>query len=130
MCGDNAYMFGEDLEKQALVRIVKDSPLLQDWGEIEETTGQITMTTYDLYNLSVRRHSWKDITVLFDPCSQLHLVREDFSCFYYIPWRIQRAKKVFHCKDQVEGVFIRRTWSWTSEMCFCSSRNSGQESCH
>lgn len=30
MCGDNAYMFGEDLEKQALVRIVKDSPLLQD----------------------------------------------------------------------------------------------------
>jgi len=39
MCGDNVYMFGEDLEKQALERIVRDSPLLRDWGEIEETTG-------------------------------------------------------------------------------------------
>jgi len=93
MCGDNVYMFGEDLEKQALVRIVKDSPLLQDWGEIEETTGQITMTTYDLYNLSVGRHSWKDITVLFDPCSQLHLVREDFSRFYYASLENPKSEK-------------------------------------
>jgi len=30
MCGDNVDMFGEDLEKQALERIVRDSPLLRD----------------------------------------------------------------------------------------------------
>jgi hypothetical protein len=37
--------------------------------------------------------------VLFDPCSQLHRVREDFSCFYYTSLENPKSEK---------GVFTAR----------------------